>query len=319
TKDLDTYDSDCDDLSNAQAVLMTNISNYGSDVILEVPQSETYLNDMENQSVLAMQDFEQPPAVDSTDNEIHSDSNIILKPSDALLVKIKAPKELSKIRLVNEILKKLKFHLAKFDSVGIVEQAKAKQHLDNTLDFAFKHAQKIQELLVYVRDTCPNAINHSAKRLVSYLKTRSRKLGLKCFTSNCGSKPTGYPDCSLVSGLWMFETHDRELLSDHEIYNGTEFVNQILREFYKNIGISYQTSVARTPQQNDIVERRNQTLVEAAHTIDDWDHLFQPMFDEYFNPPTIAVSPVPVAATPRAVDLANSYVSTSIDQDAPST
>ncbi|GKE11844.1 retrovirus-related pol polyprotein from transposon TNT 1-94 [Tanacetum coccineum] len=43
------------------------------------------------------------------------------------------------------------------------------------------------------------------------------------------------------------------------------------------------------------------------------------MFDEYFNPPTIAVSPVPVAAAPRAVDLADSLVSTSIDQDAPST
>ncbi|GKF90581.1 hypothetical protein Tco_0274282, partial [Tanacetum coccineum] len=27
TKDLDTYDSDCDDISNAQAVLMANISN----------------------------------------------------------------------------------------------------------------------------------------------------------------------------------------------------------------------------------------------------------------------------------------------------
>nr|GEX40964.1 transcription factor DYT1 [Tanacetum cinerariifolium] len=36
TEDLDTYDSDCDDLSNAQAVLMANISNYGSDVISEV-------------------------------------------------------------------------------------------------------------------------------------------------------------------------------------------------------------------------------------------------------------------------------------------
>ncbi|GKA54356.1 hypothetical protein Tco_0753305 [Tanacetum coccineum] len=35
TKDLDTYDSDCDDLSNVQAVLMANISNYGSDVISE--------------------------------------------------------------------------------------------------------------------------------------------------------------------------------------------------------------------------------------------------------------------------------------------
>ncbi|GKF69938.1 hypothetical protein Tco_0202995, partial [Tanacetum coccineum] len=35
TEDLDTYDSDCDDLSNAQAVLMANISNYGTDVISE--------------------------------------------------------------------------------------------------------------------------------------------------------------------------------------------------------------------------------------------------------------------------------------------
>ncbi|GJU71202.1 retrovirus-related pol polyprotein from transposon TNT 1-94 [Tanacetum coccineum] len=52
---------------------------------------------------------------------------------------------------------------------------------------------------------------------------------------------------------------------------------------------------------------------------DDWDLLFQPMFDEYFNPPTIAVSPVPVAAAPRAVDLADSPMSTSIDQDDPST
>ncbi|GKB90545.1 putative ribonuclease H-like domain-containing protein [Tanacetum coccineum] len=77
TKDLDTYDSDCDDISNAQAVLMANISNYGSDIISEVPHSETYLNDIENQSVHAMQDFEQIPAVDFTDNEIHSDSNII--------------------------------------------------------------------------------------------------------------------------------------------------------------------------------------------------------------------------------------------------
>ncbi|GJU80162.1 retrovirus-related pol polyprotein from transposon TNT 1-94 [Tanacetum coccineum] len=49
--------------------------------------------------------------------------------------------------------------------------------------------------------------------------------------------------------------------------NGTEFVNQILHEFYENVGISHQTSVARTPQQNDVVERRNQTLVEAARTI----------------------------------------------------
>ncbi|GJW77888.1 hypothetical protein Tco_0139570 [Tanacetum coccineum] len=52
---------------------------------------------------------------------------------------------------------------------------------------------------------------------------------------------------------------------------------------------------------------------------DDWDRLFQPMFDEYYNPLTIFVSPVQEAAAPRAEVLADSPVSTSIDQDAPST
>ncbi|GJR82449.1 retrovirus-related pol polyprotein from transposon TNT 1-94 [Tanacetum coccineum] len=100
--------------------------------------------------------------------------------------------------------------------------------------------------------------------------------------------------------------------------NGTEFVNQTLRQFYENIGISHQTSVAHIPQQNGVVERRNRTLIEAARTIDDWDNLFQPMFDEYFTPPSIVVTPVQEAAAPRAVVLVDSLVSTSIDQDAPS-
>ncbi|GJV51833.1 putative reverse transcriptase domain-containing protein [Tanacetum coccineum] len=77
TEDLDTYDSDCDDLSTAQAVLMANISNYGFDIISEVHNSEAYLINMDNQSVHALQDFEQAPVMDFTDNEISSDSNII--------------------------------------------------------------------------------------------------------------------------------------------------------------------------------------------------------------------------------------------------
>ncbi|GJU07511.1 retrovirus-related pol polyprotein from transposon TNT 1-94 [Tanacetum coccineum] len=51
-------------------------------------------------------------------------------------------------------------------------------------------------------------------------------------------------------------------------------------------------------------------------TRNDWDRLF--MFDEYFNPPSSAVSPVPIATTPRAVDITASPSSTNIDQDAPS-
>ncbi|GKA01584.1 retrovirus-related pol polyprotein from transposon TNT 1-94 [Tanacetum coccineum] len=46
-----------------------------------------------------------------------------------------------------------------------------------------------------------------------------------------------------------------------------KFVNQVLTEFYESVGIFYQKSVLRTPQQNVIVERRNCTLVEAARTM----------------------------------------------------
>nr|GEZ74979.1 hypothetical protein [Tanacetum cinerariifolium] len=49
--------------------------------------------------------------------------------------------------------------------------------------------------------------------------------------------------------------------------NGTEFVNQSLRDYYEEVGISHETSVARSPQQNGVIERRNRTLIEAAHTI----------------------------------------------------
>nr|GEV13140.1 hypothetical protein [Tanacetum cinerariifolium] len=77
TENLDTYDSDCDDLSNAQAVLMANISSYGSGFISKVPNSDNYLNNMDKQSVHALQNFEQLLVMDFTDNKISNDSNII--------------------------------------------------------------------------------------------------------------------------------------------------------------------------------------------------------------------------------------------------
>nr|GEV54569.1 Gag-Pol polyprotein [Tanacetum cinerariifolium] len=51
------------------------------------------------------------------------------------------------------------------------------------------------------------------------------------------------------------------------IDNGTEFVNNTLTEYYERIGIFHQKTVPRTSQQNDIIERRNRTLVEAARTM----------------------------------------------------
>ncbi|GJZ92767.1 hypothetical protein Tco_0664832 [Tanacetum coccineum] len=45
TDDLDAYDSDCDDISSAKAVLMANLYIYDSNVLSEVPQHDTYQKD----------------------------------------------------------------------------------------------------------------------------------------------------------------------------------------------------------------------------------------------------------------------------------
>nr|GEX87092.1 hypothetical protein [Tanacetum cinerariifolium] len=536
TEDLNNYDSNCNDILNAKAVLMSNISNYGFDVILEVPYSETYHNDMENQNVLAMQDFEPPPAVDFTNNEIHItaklerykervktfeqclnidlssrekmiDSQIddmikkktalreqvesLNKPSDSLHVKIEAPKELSKISVVNESLKKLKFHIAKFDNmvkirttpnartevfdqmdVAVqqssvdkqcleiakkelllkndqllqqimsqdvlltvmnsmyliddtvnmdgnrkescnleaelfksqnvfndllkIEQAKAKQPLDNALNFSCKHAQQIQELLVYVRDTCSNAINLSVKKIVVTPKKKVKKVRFaEPLTSSRNIKQV----VQIV--FWYLDSG----CSKHMIGNRSQLMNFVSKfmgivrfgndhiatfmgklakdglargiprlKFQKDhlcsvckldakadIGIFIGYAPAKKAFR--IYNKTTQKIIETIHVTfnkltaiaseqfssgpglqcitpatyysglvpdpvsqqpcippnrDDWDHLFQPMCYEYFNPPTLIVSTVPVAAATRAIDLADSPVSTLIDQDAPS-
>ncbi|GKF07857.1 retrovirus-related pol polyprotein from transposon TNT 1-94 [Tanacetum coccineum] len=48
---------------------------------------------------------------------------------------------------------------------------------------------------------------------------------------------------------------------------GTKFLNKTLHAYFKEEGIEHQTSTPRTPEQNDVVERQNRTLVEAARTM----------------------------------------------------
>nr|GEY20235.1 hypothetical protein [Tanacetum cinerariifolium] len=181
---------------------------------------------------------------------------------------------------------------------GIVEQAKAKQPLDNALDF-----------------------------------------------SCC-------PDCSLVFGLRMFKTHDREPLLAHELckldakadigifigYTPAKKAFRIYKKtthkIIKTIHVTFNELTAMASEQfssgpglqyitpatyySGLVPDPVSQQPCIPPNRDDWDHLFQPMFNEYFNPPTLIVSTVPVTAATRAVDLADSPVSTSINQDAPS-
>ncbi|GJR99553.1 putative ribonuclease H-like domain-containing protein [Tanacetum coccineum] len=49
--------------------------------------------------------------------------------------------------------------------------------------------------------------------------------------------------------------------------NGTEFKNNDMNQFCGLKGINIEFSVAKTPQQNGVVERKNRTLIEAAKTM----------------------------------------------------
>nr|GEU32587.1 retrovirus-related Pol polyprotein from transposon TNT 1-94 [Tanacetum cinerariifolium] len=104
--------------------------------------------------------------------------------------------------------------------------------------------------------------------------------------------------------------------------HGTEFVNQTLRDYYESVSITYEIPVARTPQQNSVVERSNRTLVEAALTM--LIYAKAPLFlwaeavvaivssvhaDEIFVPAVKAQAPGVTNDSPS---------STTVDQDAPS-
>ncbi|GJX72066.1 putative ribonuclease H-like domain-containing protein [Tanacetum coccineum] len=49
--------------------------------------------------------------------------------------------------------------------------------------------------------------------------------------------------------------------------NGTEFKNSEMNQFCQMKGIKREFSVARTPQQNEVAERKNRTLIKAARTM----------------------------------------------------
>ncbi|GJU28405.1 putative ribonuclease H-like domain-containing protein, partial [Tanacetum coccineum] len=63
-----------------------------------------------------------------------------------------------------------------------------------------------------------------------------------------------------------------ENLVDHKVNvircdNGTEFKNREINQFCEMKGVLRQFSVARTPQQNGVTERRNRTLIKTARTM----------------------------------------------------
>nr|GFA19304.1 integrase, catalytic region, zinc finger, CCHC-type, peptidase aspartic, catalytic [Tanacetum cinerariifolium] len=105
----------------------------------------------------------------------------------------------------------------------------------------------------------------------------------------------------LNSGCSKHMTEDRSQL--------TNFVDKFLGtvKFGNDhvVGISHETSVARSPQQNGVIERCNRTLIEAARTIVD-------------HPAPEVIALIPEVVAPELAASTGSPSSTTVNRDAPS-
>ncbi|GJS02792.1 retrovirus-related pol polyprotein from transposon TNT 1-94 [Tanacetum coccineum] len=174
TENIDTYDSDCDDLSTAQAVLMTNVSNYGSDVISEAPNSKTYLNDMDNQSVHALQDFEQSPAtVQDTNLQAQQDSmilSVIEQMSEQMINHVnnweKANKEQNNESITAE-LERYKERVKTFEQRLNIDLSSREKMIDSQMDDMIREKLALKEQI----DSLEQNLSKQIKEKESLFKT----------------------------------------------------------------------------------------------------------------------------------------------------
>ncbi|GJV42042.1 retrovirus-related pol polyprotein from transposon TNT 1-94 [Tanacetum coccineum] len=79
-------------------------------------------------------------------------------------------------------------------------------------------------------------------------------------------KPTGKVDPKSSSGIGL---RCSKYKTEEDRLRLTNFISKFLTlcKYYEKVGISHETSVARSPQQNGVVERQNRMLIEAARTM----------------------------------------------------
>nr|GEZ26697.1 retrovirus-related Pol polyprotein from transposon TNT 1-94 [Tanacetum cinerariifolium] len=155
-------------------------------------------------------------------------------------------------------LPKLKFEKDHLCSACAMGKSKKKSHKPKSED------TNQEKLYLLHMDLCgPMRVEsvNGKKYILVIVDDYSRFTWVKCLRSK---DEASY---FIINFLKMIQVRLKVLVCHIQTDNKTEFVNQTLREYYEQVGISHETSVARSPQQNDVVERRNRTLIKAACTM----------------------------------------------------
>nr|GEY85833.1 retrovirus-related Pol polyprotein from transposon TNT 1-94 [Tanacetum cinerariifolium] len=111
--------------------------------------------------------------------------------------------------------------------------------------------QVVQIVLWYLDSRCSKHMTENCSQLINFV---SRFMGIVSFEKDHIAKIMGCGDYHM-GNVTISRVYYVEGLGHNLFFT--------LRAFNEEVRISYQTSVARSPQQNGVVERRNHALVEA--------------------------------------------------------
>ncbi|GJW62770.1 integrase, catalytic region, zinc finger, CCHC-type containing protein [Tanacetum coccineum] len=197
TEDLDAYDSDCDDVFNAKAILMANLSNYGLDVISEAPHSESYHNDLDNQSYL--QETQQA-AIQDTNLYAQQDSMILSMIEQMFEQMInhvnnwkKVNQEKNNESLIAE-LERYKERVKMFEQRLNIHLSTCEKMIDSQMDDMIKETLSLKQKIDSFEQNLSNQIKEKESLLQTFTVFKNESKEKK--TQRI--KPTLY-DCSVIS------------------------------------------------------------------------------------------------------------------------
>ncbi|GJW62656.1 retrovirus-related pol polyprotein from transposon TNT 1-94 [Tanacetum coccineum] len=142
--------------------------------------------------------------------------------------------------------------------------------------------------------------------------TNQEKLYL-LYMDLCGPKSVSQDEATdfIIKFLKMIQVRLNAIVRNIRTDNGTEFVNQTLLE-----PVLHEMTPA-TPN-SGLVPNPTPSASFVPPLMHEWNHVFQPVFDEFLSPLASVVSPVPMVEAPAPVESTDIASLTTIDQDAPS-
>ncbi|GJU66703.1 integrase, catalytic region, zinc finger, CCHC-type containing protein [Tanacetum coccineum] len=157
-------------------------------------------------------------------------------------------------------LPKLKFEKDHLCSACAMGKSKKKPHKPKSED---TNQEKLYLLHMDLCGPMRVASVNGKKYILVIVDDYSRFTWVKCLRSKDEA-----PDF-IIKFLKMIQVRLKVPVRRIRTDNGTEFVNQTLREYYEKVGISHETFVARSPQQNEAVATacytQNRSIVRLRH------------------------------------------------------